>query len=73
MPTLSASATDVMRENVRREGLTHHALRAWLPAPPWPRGVFITHHALRITCLASRANLAARRFHRYRRATARGA
>ncbi len=42
-PTLSESATGVMRETVKRE--------------------VVTHYALRITCLASRAALAARRFH----------
>ena len=44
--TLGESATSVMRENVKRE--------------------IVTHHALRITCLASRAALAARHFHPYR-------
>ncbi len=51
--TLGESATSVMRENVKRE--------------------IVTHHALRITCLASRAALAARHFHPYRRAVARAA
>jgi len=44
-PTLGEATTGVMRENVKRE--------------------VITHHALRITCLASRAALAAGRFHSY--------
>jgi len=50
-PMLGEAAADVMRENVKRE--------------------VVTHHALRITCLASRANLAARHFHWYRRGVAR--
>ena len=33
MPTLSEVATNVMRENVKREIVTHHALRDRLPAP----------------------------------------
>ncbi len=49
--TLGEAATGVMRENVKRE--------------------IVTHHALCITCSASRASLAARRFHWYRRGLAR--
>jgi len=42
-PTLGEFATDVLREtrNVIALRITPYASRDWLPAPPWPRGVFI--------------------------------